>query len=1545
MNNHAHVCNFMLVFCRRFLSTAVFAFVTLCVGTLANAGIAITASPNDFASNTVFQTSYVTLTVTNLGVPTATLGVIGNGGSSKIVFSGTQNGNVCVNGTVLPTGNFCTLIVEASSGTTGTYSTIISVASDQNPATKTLNFTVTPAVGPFAYVPNDVGDSVSVVALTSQSVIATITVGDGPYGVAVSPSGNFAYVTNYHSGTLSVINTSSNSVVATVPVGAQASAIAVSRDGTNVYVGSVSGGMVSVIDTSTNTVATTLPTGAVDDLVLSPSGNRLFVSSNTANTVTVINRPTNNILRTITGVSGALGMAVHPDGRKLYVGNYTGNTLTVINTRNNSITGTITLPSAQYGLAISPSGDKLYVSHHLSNQVSVINTATEAVTTFAVPGTPLGLSLDSTGSKLVVARRDANAVSIFDTSTNTLIASVNVGSAPHAFGRMVSDALPTLIAPSITSAPPAAGAVGIAYADHQFIASGTAPFNWSVSIGSLPPGLSLDPVTGVLTGTPTTSGSFAFTVQVSNLFGTAAIQAVTIAVATGSNFAIFNTGVAAVGELALAGSIDRHYTLIASAEPSLPGPNAIVATQIASGYWLNNGPNSQWIAPSANQSYPGASPCNAGGLYTYRTTFDLTGFNPATAVINGAWAVDNAGSAIRLNGANLTGLSSTNYSALTAFTLNSGFVAGLNTLEFDNTDGGCPNGLRVELTGTAVITTPSAPLITSAAPPAGQVGVAYQHAFSATAVPIAITWSVTLGALPAGLSLNPTTGVLSGTPTASGTFNFTLQASNGVGGPVTQGMTLAVAPAAATTLTLSSVALNFGGVTQGQVASPNQTITVTNTGANPLVITSIPLSGASQNDFSISDTCIGNSIPSMGTCTITLGFTALGLGSRVAQADVISNATGSPNVISLAGTAVAMTAPTMTVAVNPSNVAPGAPAKVTLTLATPLGLDQYISSGVVAMPAGLTIQSLPAPTSSCIGGSPPSVAGGDTELKTGVRRKPASLMVPSITGGGTGLVFSAGVIPAAPGSCVVTFDVVSANVGDYSISVLPGNLNSYSGTNTNTSSTVLAVVLPGPSIDLNLGSIDFGSQGVGLLSSAQTVTLTNIGSPPLTIAGFTVTGDFSYTSNCPLSPASIPSGANCTIDIRFTPLTPTEIVGRFAVNSDAVFGSNSVLLYGRGVTTPQPNISLSASSLGFGDQAIGSTSPIQSVIVTNTGTATLTISGRALNSAAIAAGLSLVAGPADPISPNPPIPATILNCGGSLAPGASCYISVIFSPLILGNVSAAALNITHNATSTGFGTAIRSISLNGNGTARREPSIRVTGGNAGLNNANLSFADQVIGTAGLPKSLSITNVGTANLTISSTLVSALNAGTNVEDFLLGGNCTTTIIPNASCGLTVSFTPSGPIGNKSASLIVSSNAVNASQPSGTTTVGLSGLAMPIPIPIVKLSATTIGFGSAYLGAVASQKITVTNVGQLPLEIARIQLTGDYQQTNTCATPLNPQQACAIDVVFNPQRIGSHNSSLVITSNATPTTNWVPLTGTGCLYPSFALLRILVNNCGN
>ena len=120
-----------------------------------------------------------------------------------------------------------------------------------------------------AYVTNANADTVSVINTATNAVVGSpITVGDVPFGIAITPDGTKAYVTNQFDDTVSVINTATNAVVGSpIPVGAEPSGVAISPDGAFAYVTNNNeerktlDDTVSVIDTATNAVSATIAVG------------------------------------------------------------------------------------------------------------------------------------------------------------------------------------------------------------------------------------------------------------------------------------------------------------------------------------------------------------------------------------------------------------------------------------------------------------------------------------------------------------------------------------------------------------------------------------------------------------------------------------------------------------------------------------------------------------------------------------------------------------------------------------------------------------------------------------------------------------------------------------------------------------------------------------------------------------------------------------------------------------------------------------------------------------------------------------------------------------------------------------------------------------------------------------------------------------------------------------------------------------------------------------------------------------------------------------
>jgi hypothetical protein len=184
-------------------------------------------------------------------------------------------------------------------------------------------------------------------------------------------------------------------------------------------------------------------------------------------------------------------------------------------------------------------------------------------------------------------------------------------------------------------------------------------------------------------------------------FSTAALILGTLALGGGAakadSIGVFNTGVDGTGTPLPYGTVgDPNYNLV-----TVPGGSTTTTFILTSaggfpiGPWLGDDSLSAWIGPLNDYIADGP-----GGDYDYQTTFNLTGLDPTTAILTGQWSTDDSGVDILINGAS-TGNTAGGFGAWYGFTVNSGFVSGVNTLDFivDNDSG--PTGLRTELTGTA----------------------------------------------------------------------------------------------------------------------------------------------------------------------------------------------------------------------------------------------------------------------------------------------------------------------------------------------------------------------------------------------------------------------------------------------------------------------------------------------------------------------------------------------------------------------------------------------------------------------------------------------------------------------------------------------------------------------------------------------------------------------------------------------------------------------------------------------------------------------------
>jgi uncharacterized delta-60 repeat protein len=231
---------------------------------------------------------------------------------------------------------------------------------------------------------------------------------------------------------------------------------------------------------------------------------------------------------------------------------------------------------------------------------------------------------------------------------------------------------------------------------------------------------------------------------------------------------VFDTGVNNSGIPLPDGSIDPHYKLIASADPSNPGPNSFV---IALGNlpWMPDSSTSKWISStSQNLSVP-------GGFFDYQMTFDLSGLDPSTAQLTGRFSTDDEMFDVFINGQSTginNGFTGTGqFTRWTAFTISSGFQAGTNTIVFHTHNDLGATGVRVELAGTA-----KPPLGTEAEKVIADTMTAIGASNNAAVLGETVTYTATISGIPAG----------AGSP-ASGTVTFSFDGAQGISANVVGG--------------------------------------------------------------------------------------------------------------------------------------------------------------------------------------------------------------------------------------------------------------------------------------------------------------------------------------------------------------------------------------------------------------------------------------------------------------------------------------------------------------------------------------------------------------------------------------------------------------------------------------------------------------------------------------------------------------------------------------------------------------------------------------
>jgi arylsulfatase A-like enzyme len=214
--------------------------------------------------------------------------------------------------------------------------------------------------------------------------------------------------------------------------------------------------------------------------------------------------------------------------------------------------------------------------------------------------------------------------------------------------------------------------------------------------------------------------------------------------------------------------------------------------------------------------------------------------------------------------------------------------------------------------------------------------------------------------------------------------------------------------------------------------------------------------------------------------------------------------------------------------------------------------------------------------------------------------------------------------------------------------------------------------VPGPEYSLSPTSIAFGGQALNLASDAQVVILSSTGGSTLSISSIALTGtnpgQFSQGHNCP---STLPPGNTCSVSVIFRPTSSGSKSASLTVVAADGAGTKQVALSGTGVRSA---MSVSPTSLSFGNQVKGTSSAAKTVMIINTGTIVLPI-------------LSITLG-----GTNPGQFKQTNDCPAQVLVAESCTVSVTFNPTSRGTKSAN-LKIT-----AGGGAGAKSVALTGNGT-------------------------------------------------------------------------------------------------------------------------------------------------------------------------------------------------------------------------------------------------------
>ena len=352
--------------------------------------------------------------------------------------------------------------------------------------------------------------------------------------------------------------------------------------------------------------------------------------------------------------------------------------------------------------------------------------------------------------------------------------------------------------------------------------------------------------------------------------------------------------------------------------------------------------------------------------------------------------------------------------------------------------------------------------------------------------------------------------------------------------------------------------------------------------------------------------------------------------------------------------------------------------------------------------------------------------------------------------------------------------------------------------------------VPASAVTLIPGSLIFPTTTEGASSASMPVTVTNSGTAALHMSADAVllTGsnpsDFSQTNTC--NSATLAAQSSCTIELTFQPTAVGTRATEVQISDDAAGSPQFASLSGNGASGPVPAVTLMPGTLSFPATIQGTSSASQSILVTNSGTASLHIP---------ATGVALS-------GTNPGDFSQTNSCSGStVVVQASCVIMVSFQPTAAGTRGAEVL-ISDDAPN-----SPQSVSLSGSGVLASPPAASAVT----LVPSSLNFPNAYEGVPSSAMSITVTNSGTAALNVSANGV--ILAGANPGDFSETDTCSaSTVAIGTFCTIAVTFQPTA-AGARTAQIQISDDAPNTPQ-----TVSVSGIGVVPPFLLGPSASTSL-----------------------------------------------------------------------------------------------------------